>query len=121
MKMKMKKFGKVSSIFQFSISKLDYTEFFMKILEKFFWLIFKLFLIYPGKNEDEHEKVWENEFNFLIIHIKIRLHGNFHENLLKKNLTHFLGHFWLIEAKMKMKMKTFGKMSLIFLNSPYQN
>ena len=36
MKMKMEKFGKETSIFQFSISKLDYTEFFMKILEKIF-------------------------------------------------------------------------------------
>ena len=50
-------------------------------------------MTYPGKNEDEHEKVWENEFNFLIIHIKIRLHGNFHENLLKKKFNPFFRTF----------------------------
>ena len=61
------------------------------------------------KNEDEDEKIWENEFNFSILHIKIRLYGNFHENLWEKNLTYFLGHFLLIEAKMKMKVKNMRK------------
>ena len=51
---------------------------------------------------------------FLIIHIKIRLQGKFYENLLKKSLTHVLGHFWLIKAKTKMKMKKYRKMSSIF-------
>ena len=32
----------------------------------------------------------------------------------KKYLTHFIGHFWLIEAKMKMTMKKYGKMIAIF-------
>ena len=67
-----------------------------------------------GKNEDEGEKIWENVFNFSILHIKIRICGNFHENRWKRFLTHSLRHFWLIEAKMKMKMKNNGKMSWIF-------
>ena len=37
---------------------------------------------------------------------------NFHENL-KKKLTHFLRHLWLIKAKMKMKMKKYGKISSV--------
>ena len=37
-----------------------------------------------GKNEDEDEGIWENEFNFGILHIKIRLDGTFHKNLRKK-------------------------------------
>ena len=36
-----------------------------------------------GKNEDEGEKNWENEFGLWILHIKIRLKGNFPENLRK--------------------------------------
>ena len=36
------------------------------------------------------KKIWENEFNFCIIHIKIRLCDSFHENLRKKCLTHLL-------------------------------
>ena len=74
----------------------------------------KPFLINQGKNENEDEKIWKNELDFWIIHIKIRLFGNFHENLLKKILTHFLRNFWLIESKIKMKMKKFGKISSIF-------
>ena len=37
-----------------------------------------------SKNEDEDEKIWENEFNFWILHIKIRLRGTFHKNVRKK-------------------------------------
>ena len=42
--------------------------------------------------------------------------GHFHENLWGKKLTYFLGHFGLTEAKikLKMKMKKYKKMSLIF-------
>ena len=29
-------------------------------------------------------KIWENEFEFWILYIKIRLHGTFHKNLRKK-------------------------------------
>ena len=32
----------------------------------------------------------------------------------KKVLTHFLGHFWLIETKMKLKVKIYGKMFSMF-------
>ena len=32
----------------------------------------------------------------------------------KKLFTHFLNHFWLIEAKMKLKMKKIGKMIYVF-------
>ena len=48
------------------------------------------------------EKIWKNEFDSWVFHIKTRLHDNFHENLKRKNLTQFVRHFWLIEAKMKM-------------------
>ena len=82
-------------------------------LRKIFDSFFKPFLTNQGKNEDEDEKILEHEFDFWSIHIKIRLHGNFYEYLLKKVLSHFL-HFWLIEAKMKMKMKKYGKMFSIF-------
>ena len=37
-----------------------------------------------AKNEDEDEKIWKNDFDFWIFHIKIRLYDNFHENLRKK-------------------------------------
>ena len=46
-----------------------------------------------GKNENEDEKKWKNKPDFLILHIKIKLSGNFHENLRQKVLTHFLRHF----------------------------
>ena len=38
----------------------------------------------------------------------------FMETCRKENLIHFFGHFWLVEAKMKMKMKKHEKMSSIF-------
>ena len=40
MKMKIKKFGKMSSIFEFSISDLRYEAIFIKILGKIFWPMF---------------------------------------------------------------------------------
>ena len=72
-----KKFGKISSIFEFSISKLGYMEIFMKIWEKKMkWkssLTFSLFNFdylpdedgkkVDAKNEDEDEKIWKNEFD----------------------------------------------------------
>ena len=30
------------------------------------------------------KKIWENNFSLLILHIKISLYGNFHENLWEK-------------------------------------
>ena len=86
MKMKRKKFGRMNLIFEFSISKLGCMEIFMKVWGKKFWLIFKPFLTNRSKNEDEDEKIWENESDFWIFHIKIRL---CRENLRKKFLTHF--------------------------------
>ena len=76
------------------------------------------FLLIEGKLK---VKIWKdlkrfgkNEFDFWIFHIKTRLYRNFHENLRKNFLTYFLSHFLLIEAKMKMKIKKFGKVSSIF-------
>ena len=94
MKMKIKKFGKMNSSFEFSISKLGYMAIFMKICAKkilthfvgYFWLI-------EAKINMKIKKIWENESNFEILHIKIRLCGNFNENPRKKYLTHFLKTF----------------------------
>ena len=66
------------------------------------------------KNEDDGEKIGENEFNFWILHIKIRLYDNFHENQWEKCFRPYCRTFWLIEAKMKMKMTKYGKLSPIF-------
>ena len=74
----MKKFGKISSIFEFSIRKLGYLEISMKIWEKKMkWtssLTISLFNFdyLPDEdekkswcqNEDEDEKIWKNEFDF---------------------------------------------------------
>ena len=65
----MKKLGKMSLIFEFFISKLGYTEIFLKICGK-------------------------------------------------RSFTHFLGHFWLVEAKIKIKIKKHGKLVWL-LNSLY--
>ena len=62
--MKMKKHEKMSSIFEFSISKLGYVAVFLKILEKSFDPFFKTFLTNRGIKEDEGEEIWENDFNF---------------------------------------------------------
>ena len=66
------------------------------------------------KNEDDGEKIGENEFSFWILHIKIRLYDNFHENQWEKCFRPYCRTFWLIEAKMKMKMTKYGKLSPIF-------
>ena len=115
------KFVKMSPNFEFSISKLGYVAIFMKIWEKtfdpflrHFWPFSNTFLTNRGKNKDEDKKVWKNEFDFWIFHIKIRFCGNFHENLGKKIFDPFCRTFWLIKAKMKTGMKKYGKMSLIF-------
>ena len=72
------------------------------------------------KNKNEDEEIWKNEFDFWILRIKIRLYGNFDLNQWTKSFDPFLGHFLLIEVKMKMNMKNMGKWAQ-FLNSPYQN
>ena len=116
MKMKMKNFGKMSLIYEFSISNyVGYTEIFMRIWEKNLDSFLKTFLTNRGKNEDEDEKIWENDLNFSILHIKIRLYSNFDVNLWTKNFGPYLEHFfWLIEAKAKMKIKKIGKLSSNF-------
>ena len=53
MKMKLKKYGKLSSIFKFSISKLDYMELFIKFSEKSF---FSKFLPAKGHTRTEVSK-----------------------------------------------------------------
>ena len=73
MKIKMKKIGKISSGFGFSISKLGYVAIFMKIWEKNslthflrrFLPFLKTFFTNPGKNEDDDEKNLEKWVRFL--------------------------------------------------------
>ena len=119
----VKKFGKMSSIFEFCLSKLSYMEIFMKIWEKMYLTIWLFDLDYlsdedgkkaDAKNEDEDEKKRENKFDLWILHIKIRLYGKIFENLRKNFFTHFLNHFWLIEAKMKLKIKKVGKITSVY-------
>ena len=57
----MKKYGKIISIFEFSISKLSYVAVFMKFQKKFFDPPCKTFLTNRGNNEDEDEKIREND------------------------------------------------------------
>ena len=57
MKMKMKKCGRMSSNFEFSISRLGYVAVFMKISETKFHPFFKTFLTNWGKDENEDEKI----------------------------------------------------------------
>ena len=83
MEIMVKKFGKMSSILEFSTPKSDDLEIFLKIWEEKIWLIFKTSLTNWGKNGDVNEKIWENEFALWILHIKVRLCRIFHENLVK--------------------------------------
>ena len=76
-------------------------------------LFFRTFLPNWGKNENEDKKYGKMSsiFEFSILklgYVAILM------KIWKKKLTYFLRHFWLIEAKMKMKMKKFGKISSIF-------
>ena len=45
------------------------------------------------------DEIPKNKPEIRILHPKIRLYTNFHENLIKKILTQFLTDFRLIEAK----------------------
>ena len=83
-KMKIEKLGKTISIFEFSLSKFGYVSIFMKIVGKIFWPIFKTFLANRGKNKNKNKKIWKNEFEYWILHIKIRLDVTFRKNLKKK-------------------------------------
>ena len=60
---------------------------------------FRIFLTNWGKNEDEDEKIWENESNFWILHINIRMCGNFLENLYKKLFDPFFKTFFTNRGK----------------------
>ena len=55
------------------------------------------------KNADEDENIWNNEFDFWIFHIKIRLYHNFHKNLTRKNLTLFFEIFFTSWGKNESK------------------
>ena len=114
MKMKVKRFGKINSIFEFSISKLGCKAGFMKICTKKIYPFCRTFLTNRNKNDNEDEKIWGNKSTFLILYIKIRLCGNFYQNPRKNFLTHLLRPFWLIEAKMKIKKKKIRKIKSIF-------
>ena len=101
-KMKMKKIGKTSSIFEFSISKLGYMEVFMKIWEKMksksslatslsllSCLTFTICLIKMGKhwcqNEDEDEKIWKMNLIFESPISKLGYRATFMK-ILRKNI-----------------------------------
>ena len=72
MKMKLKKIGKMNSIFEISMSKLGYMEIFMKIWKSPFTIsLFNFDYLsdedgekVDAKNEDEDEKISKNEFHF---------------------------------------------------------
>lgn len=65
-KMKMKNFWKLSSVFDSPHESL-YGNF-HKNLWKIFFFLFKTFLTNRGKYEDEDKWIWENEFDFWILH-----------------------------------------------------
>ena len=67
--------------------------------KKIFDSFFEPFFFNWGKNEGEDKKNWENEFNFWILFIKIRLHGNFHENLCENIFDPFYKPFLTNQGK----------------------
>ena len=75
---------------------------------------FKTFLTNRGKNEIVNEKIWENEFDLWILHIKVRLYGNFHENLWKKNFDQFFRTLLTNRGKNEIEDEKYEKMNLIF-------
>ena len=88
-------------------------QFSWKSEKTIFDTFFKTFFTNRGKNGDDDEKIWQNVFSFWILHIKLG-----YVVIFMKIGEHFfwlhLRHFWLIETKIKMKMKKIGIMSLIF-------
>ena len=109
-----KKLGKWVRFLNYPYQNYVIWQFSWKSVEKNFDPNFRTFLTNRDKNKNEDKKIWGNIFDFWILHIKIGICGNFHKNQRKKFFTQFLRHFWLIEAKMKMKMKRIGKTSSIF-------
>ena len=73
----------MSSIFEFPYQIRLCKNVHENLRKNFLSLFFKPFLTNRGKNKDENEKVWENKFDFRILHIKIRIRGNSHENRRK--------------------------------------
>ena len=47
----------------------------------------------PDKHVDEDEKIWKNDFNFIILYIKIALYEIFQESLFKKKFDLFFRTF----------------------------
>ena len=64
MRKKMKKFGRMNLIFEFSKPKLGYMAIFIKFWEKKIDPLLKTFLTNQSKNKNEDEKLWKNESNF---------------------------------------------------------
>ena len=58
----MKKFGKMNLIFEFTKIRL-HNNFHENLRRKKIDPFVKAFLTNQGKNEDGHEKFWENEFD----------------------------------------------------------
>ena len=93
MELKMKNMGKWIRFLNFRYQNLVLWWFSWKSQKKNFDPLFKTFLTNRGKNENENEKIWKNEFNFWILHIKVMLYGTFHENLCKKIWPNFFKRF----------------------------
>ena len=64
----------------------EYGNFHKYLRKNILALFVSHFLNNRGKNKDEDRKNLENEFDLCVIDIKIRLSGNFNENLRKKVL-----------------------------------
>ena len=102
-------------IFELFTSKLSW-QFSWKSEKKNFHPFFKTFLTNQGKSKTENEKIWENEFDFWIFHIIIRLYSTFHKNLRKKTFLTNWGKnenengknwknefdFWILHIKIRL-------------------
>ena len=63
MKMRMKKFGRMTSIFEFCHIKIRLYDNFHENPRKKIDPFFKTFQTNRGKNKNVNEKIWENEFD----------------------------------------------------------
>ena len=84
MRMKMRQFGRMNLVFEFSISKLGYVAIFMKIWEKKNDPLFKTFLTNRGKNQDENETKLGNWYK--IFKLPISKLGNMARTYLSNKL-----------------------------------
>ena len=80
----------------------------------FFDLFCKTFLTTWDKNEDGDKNIWENEFNFWILHIKTRLYKKFSWKSEKTIFDSLFKPFLTNRGKRENGDQKFGKMSLIF-------